>query len=119
MKINYITIMVRDIEKSLDFYTKVAGLKVVRRFNPGQGEIAFVSDKEGDTMLELIQFDNSPKVSAEGLVMSFLAEDKLEVIREKLISLGYSPSEIKRVAPKPAHFTVSDPDNIMVEFSEK
>lgn len=119
MKINYITIMVRNIEKSLDFYTKVAGLKIVRRFNPGQGEIAFVSDKEGDTMLELIQFDEAPKVSTEGLVMSFLAEDKLEEIREKLTSLGYNPSDIKKIGPKPAHFTVSDPDNITIEFSEK
>ncbi|SFU80495.1 hypothetical protein SAMN04487886_11762 [Clostridium sp. DSM 8431] len=55
----------------------------------------------------------------EGLVMSFLAGDKLEEIREELISLGYNPSDIKKIGPKPAHFTVSDPDNITIEFSEK
>ena len=47
MKLNYITFMVRDIEKTIDFYQNLAGLKIVRRFNPGMGEIAFMTNAEG------------------------------------------------------------------------
>ena len=55
MKLNYITIMVRDIKKSLDFYCGFLSLKVVSELNPPQGRIAFVADQKGDTMLELIR----------------------------------------------------------------
>lgn len=52
MKLGYITFMVRDIERTIEFYEKLAGLKTVRRFNPGMGEIAFLSNGEGETMVE-------------------------------------------------------------------
>ena len=55
MKLNYITIMVRDIEKSLDFYEKLVGLKVVNEMKLEAGRIAFLSNGEGETMLELIE----------------------------------------------------------------
>lgn len=48
--------------------------------------------------------------------MSFSAKGKLEELREKVFALGYSPSEIVERAPKPKHFTVADPDGIIVEF---
>ena len=43
-----------------------AGLKIVRRFNPGMAEIAFMADDEGDTNLEFVQLDNAKKVEATG-----------------------------------------------------
>ncbi|NMB30182.1 MAG: VOC family protein, partial [Clostridiales bacterium] len=42
---------------------------------------------------------------------------ELDVLREKATKLGYSPSEIISMEPKPRHFTVADPDGIIVEFS--
>lgn len=116
MKLNFITFMVRDIEKSIAFYENLAGLKVVNRFNPGMGEIAFMANAEGETMIELINFEKGEKVSAKGMVMSFAAED-LESVREKAIEMGYAPSAIIQNGPKPAHFKVKDPDDIVVEFS--
>lgn len=56
MKLNYITIMVRDIEKSLNFYCSLISLKPIKELNPPQGKIVFLADRQGDTMLELIQF---------------------------------------------------------------
>ncbi len=116
MKLNYITIMVRDIEKSLAFYQELAGLKLVRRFNPGIGEIAFLSNGEGETMLELIQSDRMEPVETKGLILSFLAAEELSVLREKAVKLGYAPTELITGNPKPDHFKVLDPDGIMTEF---
>lgn len=117
MKLSYITIMVRDIEKSITFYEELVGLQIVRRFNPGPGEIAFLANAEGETMLELIEFKNAEKVAVKGMVMSYQVEDELEKVREKAIDLGYNPTEIINLNPKPMHFRVTDPDGIMVEFS--
>lgn len=117
MKLNYITIMVRDMEKSLAFYTELVGLQIVRQFNPGMGQIAFLANAQGETMLELIEFANVEKVSAKGLVVSFLAGDALEDVHQKAQTLGYQPTELVDHPPKPKHFTVTDPDGICVEFS--
>ncbi len=117
MKLNYITIMVRDIEKSLDFYEKLVGLKVVNEMKLEAGRIAFLSNGEGETMLELIELSRGEKVETKGMVMSYAAVEGLEVLRARAEELGYSPSEITDVAPKPKYFTVLDPDGIVVEFS--
>lgn len=117
MKLNYITMMVRDLEKSLAFYQDLTELHILKRFNPGPGEIAFLADDATGTKLELIQFDQAPKVSTQGLVMSYLVTGSLTALRQKALDLGYQSSEIIEQAPKPAHFTVADPDGVTVEFS--
>lgn len=117
MKLSYITFMIRNIEKSIKFYEEIAELRVLNRFNPGMGEIAFLANEEGETMLELIQFDEVEKVSTKGMVISFQAGEQLEKLRKKVIELGYCPSEIIEKGTKPKYFTVPDPDGIIVEFS--
>ena len=117
MKLNYITFMVRDIEKTVAFYQELAGLKIIRRFNPGMGEIVFMANSEGETSLEFIQFDNTPKVQATGMTLSFKVDGDLNKLREKAAAMGYVPSEIISQPPKPDHFTVLDADNVEVEFS--
>lgn len=117
MKLNFITFMVRDINKSVAFYQELAGLQIINRISPGAGEIVFLANEKGETMLELIEFANVEKVVAKGMVLSFSAEDELEGLRDKAITLGYFPSEIIEQGPKPKHFTVADPDGIIVEFS--
>lgn len=78
MKLNYITIMVRDINKSMDLYCGLLSLKIIKELNLPQGRIVFIADQEGDTMLELIQFEQSEKVAVSGMVMSFLAKNLLQ-----------------------------------------
>jgi len=116
MKFNFITIMVRDIEKSILFYQQVAGLDVVRRFDAGAGEIAFLANAQGETMLELIGFEMAEKVSAKGMVLSFEADEDLAILHSRIKGLGYAVSEIIADGPKPAHFTVTDPDGLVIEI---
>ena len=116
MKLNFITFMVRDIKKSVAFYQELAGLQVMRTISLEAGEIVFLANKKDETMLEFIEFDGVEKVQAKGMVLSFSAEGTLEELRARALELGYSPSEIIVKGPKPAHFTVTDPDEIIVEF---
>ena len=46
MKLNHISFMVRDIEKTIDFYQELEdlNLKIIRRFNPGMGENCFIEN---------------------------------------------------------------------------
>lgn len=111
--------MVRDLEKSVKFYSKLAGMSEVRRFTPnGRGEIVFMASDKAGSMLELIQFDNVPKVEVKGMTLSFYAGTKLEKVREKAILMGYATSEIVDMPPKSKYFTLFDPDGILVEFTE-
>lgn len=116
MKINYITFMIRDIEKTISFYTEAADLKIQRRFNPGPGEIVFMADKEGDTILEFIEFPDAEKYEGKGLTVIFGHEGSLEELRNKIIEMGYEASEMFTGGPGPDNFKVKDPDGIMVEF---
>ena len=107
MKLGYITVMVRDLERSLTFYQELAQLQVMRRFRPGPGEIAFLANGAGETMLELVAIPDAEHVCTRGLVVSFAAEGSLEGLRQKAAELGYEPSEI----------VDHPPDGITVEFS--
>lgn len=117
MKLNFITFVVRNIEKSVAFYQDLAGLEVLNRLSPRGGEIVFLANRNGETMLELAQFEGLEKVSTKGMFISFSAGENLVELREKAVELGYFPSEIIVGGPKPNHFTISDPDEITVEFS--
>ena len=117
MQLSYFTFMIRDMKKTVEFYKNAAGLSVMKQFNPGMGEITFMANADGETMLEFIQFDHVEKISVKGMVMCFKVEEDLEFVRDRVISLGYEPSEIIERGPKPKHFHVADPDGIVVEFS--
>lgn len=117
MKLNYITIMVKDIEKSVMFYEQMVGLKVIRTMHPGNGKIVFMANEKDDTMLELIQFEDVETVSVKGMVMSYTSDIPLEALRKKACELGYSPTEIIDQGPKPKYFRVCDPDGVCIEFS--
>ncbi len=118
MKLNYITIMVRDLEKSLEFYCGLLSLKRLRELKPPQGRIVFLADQRGDTMLELIQFNHSEKVTAVGMTFSFLADKPLAQLKEQAEVMGFRTSPIESKPPKPAHFKLTDPDGLIVELSE-
>lgn len=117
MKLNYITIQVRDIHQSIYFYQQLVGLKLVRQFPIPHGEIAFLQHDENETMLELIASEQENKVSVNGMVMSYQTSHSLEELRNIAIALGYHPSKIMTHPTKPTYFRVNDPDGIVVEFA--
>ena len=117
MKLNTITITIRDMETTIAFYRGLANMNVLRRFDPGTGEIALLAAEEGGAVLEFVQSTETEPVRATGLTLSFRTRSALEPIREKAIAMGYAPTAIISQPTRPACFTVSDPNGLRVEFS--
>lgn len=61
MKVKYATIMVRDMEESLRFYTEVMGFQVESRHNPRPGLTINLLKGDGDTLIELIEDRENPR----------------------------------------------------------
>lgn len=114
------SLFVRDMERSLAFYRELAGMKVVNQFHPSRGEIVFLANEEGETMLELIHFDSHEKIATnKGMLMTFaVKENDLAAIREKAIAMGFDPAEIVTDGPETPNFKVKDPDGVVIKFCE-
>ncbi|ULQ58952.1 VOC family protein [Brucepastera parasyntrophica] len=55
MKIAYTTIIVRDMDESVSFYTGIMGFEVHSRHNPQPGVMITLLKGPGETMVELIK----------------------------------------------------------------
>ena len=119
MNICWITLHVQDLERSLNFYTDLFGLELVRRFRPdGQREIAFLGS-EG-TQLELIQ---DPQVSgaprSEDISIGFPVSS-LQSIMKKLEDLDI-PVHSGPFEPNPmiSFIYVLDPDGFKIQLVQQ
>ena len=118
MKFCWITINVKDFEKSLEFYTRVVGLPVDRMMNPNpKMKIVFLGS--GETKVELI-YDEVSSTRNYGKDVSIGFEvDSLEAfmgaLREKGIALESGPHQ-----PNPTikFVYVLDPNGFKVQFIE-
>lgn len=54
-KIKYSTIIVRDMEESINFYNEVMGFEIDSRYNPRPGIFITLMKGNGDAMIELIK----------------------------------------------------------------
>jgi len=55
MKIKYGTIVAKDMEESIRFYTEVLGFEIENRLNPRPGIAITILKGEGETRIELIK----------------------------------------------------------------
>ena len=114
----HLTFMVRDIEKSVKFYEEFVGLEIQRRFSAGEGEIAFLADKDGATQIELVYMPKGVKVETKGMTVCFQTE-YLDDVLKKAQDKGFNPSDIRQPDPQNRYFYVYDPDGISIEFKQK
>ncbi len=79
MKIDFVTIRVADIERSIDFYHRVLGMQISRRFSPRPGvEIAFMG--------------------GAGLQVEFIHDEQAEPCKGSGVSLGFYVADIDKTA---------------------
>ncbi|HHX38010.1 MAG TPA: VOC family protein [Clostridiaceae bacterium] len=114
MKLKHITINVTELDKSIAFYEKMAGLKVQRRFKAGPAELAFLAHVDGDTEIELLQFPNR-QFSGKGMFLCFEC-DQLDAMHEVAASAGLNPSPIQTPDDGTRYFYVYDPDGVSVQL---
>ena len=119
MKFLWTTILVDNMEESLDFYENITGLKLADRFKSGQGmEISFLG--EGETKIELICNENIKSLNAGNRVtLGFKVEsldEMLDFIKDNGIKIITGP-----VQPNPSikYFIIQDPNGVKIQFAEQ
>lgn len=118
MKFLWTTINVKNIEKSIAFYTDVTKLKVLNRFSPEQNmEIVFLGNgKENETLVELIYNKNITDISFTDFVTLgfevFSLDDTIEIINEKNIEI------VGKIVETPSFkfFCIKDPNGVNIQF---
>ena len=124
MKLLHTMIRVKDIEKSLEFYTKLFDMEIVEKKRLEDCWLYFLEDKNSGQQIELTFNDETPSGGYEigsGFGHFAFGVDSLDKFTEKLNSLGYSylyePFDLTGKGSKIAF--VKDPDGYEIELIEK
>lgn len=119
MKLAHVTIMIKDLDTSLNFYEKILGLPVVQRFSAGPDQ-EFVFLGEGESLIELIYNKNIEEVNiGQDISIGFGVEDLDEMMTHikdngiEIESGPFQPNESTRF------FFVLDPNGVKVQFIEQ
>jgi lactoylglutathione lyase len=122
MNYGFVTVKVRSMEESLNFYTEFLGLNVINKFPTGPGvTIAFLSDEKGNK-IELIE-NAHERINEESKALSLVSigfvvdsvDKVLELVNEKGIKIVRGPIQ----TPAGAKFIyIEDPNGAEIEFIE-
>ena len=115
MKIKHIAIRVRDLEKSISFYETVAGLKIGKRLSSPPAELAFMTNGNDETEIELINIPDSQFFEGKGMFICF-ETDKLDKMHKIVSENGFKPSGIQTPNDGTRYFYVYDPDGVSVQL---
>lgn len=139
INLHHTGVSVRDLEKSIKFYTEVMGMEIdYRAYHKGDrvSKVVDITDaeldvcvvKRGEVRLELIDYRNKEKKDSSykdqtspGLIHIAFTVADIDKEYEKIKSMGYifnSPPMVTRVnGPKICYFR--GPDNVIIELYEK
>ena len=92
MKFLHVMLRVKDADKSMDFYTKLLDMNLVKTITLEDSILYFLSDKDGQTQIELTaNFENPEGGYKNGNAFGHLAfgVDSMAKFGQKLHSMGY------------------------------
>lgn len=118
MLFKHFTIITRDFEKSVAFYEKFTQLQVLRRYQEGPAELAFLANAAGETEIELVHAPNMQTYEGKGCFLCFHT-DKLEEMHALALAEGLNPSDIRRPDQHSRYFYVYDPNGVSVQLKQK
>jgi len=121
-KLVYVGIRVKNMKKSLDFYTKFLGMKDKghSRIEVSKGDIAYLESEDRNVGIELNHYDakspyNTKYIVGEGLDHLAFGVDDLDASLRQAKKLGYRfLEEVKTEKSRWAY--VEDPNGIWVEL---
>jgi len=123
MKFLHAMIRVKNIEESLDFYRNLLDMELAKEKRLDDCTLYFLSDKNGETQIELTYNDEPPESGYEigsGFGHFAFGVDSLEKFTTKLHSLGYEylyePYKLANIASRIAF--IKDPDGYEIELIE-
>lgn len=121
-KFTYVGIRVTNLQRSIDFYTKVLGMKVKGRgkIDQTKGETVGLESEKDSFVLELNYYEkdspfNTKYLAGEGLDHIAFKVDNLEKALEEAKNAGYKTIlEMKANGGRWAY--IEDPDGIWIEL---
>lgn len=124
MKLLHTMIRVKDIEKSLDFYTKIFGMEIVEKRRLEDCWLYFLEDKESGFQIELTYNDEKPEDGYDigsGFGHFAFGVDSMDEFGKRLELNGqkylYEPFDLTGKGSIIAF--VKDPDGYEIEIIEK
>ncbi len=123
------SIRTRDIDRSIDFYTRLLGLKLLRRreISQNNAEIAFLQDPDGKgSRLELTYYrdqKNFIQAEYEDRLFDHLAfqiknmEETISMMRRENVTITDEPYRLSPTGGLIAF--IEDPDGILIELIER
>jgi lactoylglutathione lyase len=123
-KFTYVGIRIKDIDASVNFYTKLIGLKETgrNRIEQTKGDVIGLESSDGKLTLELNHYDKDSPYYTEYIVgdgldhLAFAVKDLDAALREAT-KLGYQT--IKQLGTEKSRWAyVEDPNGIWIEFFE-
>jgi lactoylglutathione lyase len=117
MKFCWSTLIVKNMEESLRFYTDVLGLEIASRFNSMPGlELAFLD--AGDVQIELVcNADSQDAVVGDAISLGFEVsslDEALKMINDKGIPIHSGPF----IHPTVKFFFIQDPNGLKIQLKE-
>jgi glyoxylase I family protein len=122
-RIDHIELVPSDLERSLAFYTEVLGFTVRARRTVGApplGDVVFL--ELGDTMLELLEFDDPAAPVAPGPRVGYrmmaIEVDDMGKALAYLAGKGITPSLAPKQYGASFRAEITDPDGIGIELRQ-
>lgn len=123
MKFLHVMIRVKDVDKSLEFYTKLFDMNLVRTIKLDDSVLYFLSDEDGQTQIELTANFEVPEggyKNGDAFGHFAFGVKSMDEFTKKLHSLGYEylyePFYLYEAGSKIAF--IKDPDNNEIEIIE-
>lgn len=124
MKFLHTMIRVRNIEKSLDFYQNLLGLKPVKQMRLSDCVLYFLSDEQGEVQIELTYNDDTPAQGYDigsGFGHFAFQVDSMEDFTSKMKMFGveylWEPFKLREAGSTIAF--IKDPDGYEIELIER
>lgn len=114
---SFVTLHIKDMEKSLAFYRDLLGLQIQSRHPTNDGELAFLGE-EGKPMIELVYSPRNSKNTYKGFNLGFEVES-LEESTDIFTRSGYKLLRGPVSPNESATFAIfSGPDGEEIELIE-
>ena len=124
MKFLHTMIRVKDVEKSIKFYTELLNMTLDKKKRLDDCWLYFLNDEDGCCQIELTANDETPENGYEigsGFGHFAFAVDSLDEFTNKIAKLGYEyiypPFDLNGKGTKIAF--IQDPDGYEIELIEK
>lgn len=112
---------VHDLEKTINFYKDVLGLKETRRHTSGRGsELVFLKAPQSDEEIEICKFDQSgPIVVGPDLTHLAFEVDDMDAFQKHSASKGYPLSDGPHKGEKSIIAFIDAPEGYEIELIQK